>query len=93
MNDVALEDSCLGLYHFVFEEAPNAILVLDADGRLILSNAAARTLPGELLHRLLADHEPHAVELDRFLEQLRALGRARTETRLLEGRTMALKGR
>jgi signal transduction histidine kinase len=92
MNDVALDDPYLGLYRFVFEHAPNAILISDAEGHLVLSNPSARDLPPELIEGLFADHEPHAVELRRFREQLKTLGRAHTETRF-DGRTIAVEGR
>lgn len=84
------------LYRLIFEHTTDATAVVDDDGRVLLMNRAARTMPGvnvEQLFRWTADRD-HA--LVSFRAQLRVGGRASGELCVKgdEGpRWLALEGR
>ncbi len=74
------------LYRFAFEHAPDATVVLDEEGRILLQNEAARALP-EAVEGLVAGGE----ELELFRRELTRRGRARVEIDL-GGRSVAVNG-
>jgi signal transduction histidine kinase/CheY-like chemotaxis protein len=92
MTDSPLDDAWLELYRIAFEHAPDPILVLDAAGRLVLSNREAQRWARALLGRLFDDRESRPLEIERFLGQLTVFERAYVETRI-DGRTIAIEGR
>jgi signal transduction histidine kinase/CheY-like chemotaxis protein len=95
------------LYRFVFEEAAEAIVVLDGDGELLASNRAARELPGVRLGELFAPaREPRSragplsssdPDLAFLWAQIRMGGRGSAEVHVRESprgpRVLALHGR
>jgi signal transduction histidine kinase len=86
----------LGLHHLIFEDAPDAVLVLSADGRVIHRNRAARTTAGRALAALL--EAPAArPEVEAFRAAMDEHGRAAAEISITSdlGRvhTLAIEGR
>jgi PAS domain-containing protein len=77
--DKAPSDPRLRLYRFVFEHAPDATVVFDADGRPILLNLAARELPSAFVEGFFAPNAPHAAALVSFRGEVADHGYARTE--------------
>jgi signal transduction histidine kinase/CheY-like chemotaxis protein len=92
MHDAAELES-IALYRLLFERAPDATFVFDAQGRPAFSNLAAAELPAELIARLApSEGEGGAFELEQFGGQLNTVGRAYAEI-CVDGRTMAIDGR
>jgi two-component system, cell cycle sensor histidine kinase and response regulator CckA len=79
------------LYELGFEIASNATFLVDADGRVLLRNRAARGLPREWLDRLFAGPSCSA-EAELFFRELATQGRAQVEMGV-GGRTIAVEGR
>ena len=92
MTEQETDDCKLALFAFVFEDAPDATVVFDAAGRLLVLNRAARELPDELVEILASGDLPHAGELSRFRAELTSEGRALAEIRV-GGRAMAIDGK
>ncbi len=85
------------IYRLLFEHAWEATVVVDDAGRVLLSNRAARELPGVDVERLFCWSPCRDAELTSFRASLRVGGRGTCELRLSrEGepaRRLALEGR
>ena len=92
MRDEALCRQRFELYQRLFEQAPDATIVADSDGRILFLNRAARDLPKDLAARLFEDAGPEPSELDPFRWKMRRNGRASVEVQL-DGRAHLLDGR
>jgi PAS domain-containing protein len=84
------------IYRLLFEHAREATVVVDDEGRVLLSNRAARELPGVDVERLLRWSPCRDAELMSFRAALRVGGRASCEIDVAaEGkrrRRLALEG-
>jgi PAS domain-containing protein len=77
--DKTPSDPRLRLYRFVFEHAPDATVVFDADGRPILLNRTARELPDAFVEGLFAQDAPHAALLVSFRDEVAEHGHAQAQ--------------
>ncbi len=91
MNESLPDGAELELYRLTFEHVPDAIFIVDLQGAVVLSNAAAHRLPPEVVARLVGRSEA-ALEIDLLHRQVRALGAARAETGL-GGRVFSVEAR
>jgi two-component system cell cycle sensor histidine kinase/response regulator CckA len=85
-----------GLHRLIFEDAPDAVLVLSRDGRVIDRNRAARTAAGRALAAVLEARVPRP-EVEAFRAEMEERGRAAAEISITSdlGRvhTLAIEGR
>jgi PAS domain S-box-containing protein len=92
MRDDAIRQQLLLLYRNLFDHAPDATIVADKEGQVLLLNRAAQDLPEELVERLFDDAGPRAHELAPFREEMRGAGHASVELRL-GSRALRAEGR
>lgn len=80
-----------GTYRLLFEQMPEAVILVDDVGRLLLANRAARETCAQLVD-LLENDDAGRMELVQLLADVRALGEAQGEARLRdrEGRARHL---
>jgi PAS domain S-box-containing protein len=97
VGDSSASGSKARLYRLIFEEATEAIVALDREGRLLASNRAARELPGVNLAELFGRTRGDDADLAFLRAQLRVGGRGSAELRVRESthgpRVLVLEGR
>jgi signal transduction histidine kinase len=95
-TDSSVSGSKARLYRLIFEEATEAIVALDGDGKILASNRAARDLPALNVAALFGDAPDRDADLAFLRAQLRAGGRGSAELRVQSRqgpRVLALEAR